>query len=124
MADVLLTFPQFQIETEELIRQRAREIAVINGRESNHVLDSDFEQARRELDGQEGLNPSPTMAESLRESERWDPVPGTRGRRAPTVSSPDEQTFAQELVEEGVADAEHDQQLEATREERRRESKP
>jgi hypothetical protein len=105
--------------TEEMIRHRAAVIAVINGRDENKVLDVDMEQARRELLGEERLNTVPTAGENLPESKRWDPVPGTPGRKAPTVPVPDEQTFAEALVEEGVADAELDQQVEAVREGRR-----
>jgi len=107
--------------TEEMVRRRAREIAVINGRNENHVLDSDLTQARRELTGEERLVPTPTEAELLPEEERWDPVPGTPGKTgAPAVPAPDEQTVAEELVEEGVEDAEHDQMLRATRQRRKR----
>jgi hypothetical protein len=98
-----------------MIRHRAREIAVINGRGPNQILDSDVEQARRELEGRERLNPLATAAENLPESKRWDPVPGTAGHKAPTLDAPDEQTFAERLVEEGMADAEHDQQVKAAR---------
>jgi hypothetical protein len=107
--------------TEKMIRRRAGEIAVINGRGNNHILDTDLEQARRELQGEERLNTIPTSAENLPESKRWDPVPGSPGHKAPTMAAPDEQTFAEKLVEEGVADAEHDQQVQATRESLRRE---
>src|SRR6184192_2528949 len=95
--------------TEEMVRQRARELAVINGRSQDNLLDSDFQQARRELTGEEGLTPTPTKAEELPEEERWDPVPGSPGQAAPKVPTRDEQTFAEKLVEEGVADAEQDQ---------------
>lgn len=108
--------------TEEMVQARAKEIAVINGREGDQVLDFDVEQARRELQGEERLNPTPTPGESLPESERWNPVPGTRGRKAANLSAPDEQTFAEKLVEEGVADAELDQQIEAVREGHRQDS--
>ena len=107
--------------TEGMVHQRAREIAVINGRSEHDVIEADVEQARRELTGEEGLVPKPTPAETLPEEERWDPVPGTAGREAPTSVAPDEQTFAEELVDEGVEEAEHDQMTEAERESRRRE---
>ena len=109
--------------TWNMIRKRARAIALTNGREANHVLDSDFEQARRELQGEERLNPLPTSADRLAESDRWDPVPGSRGRRAYTQSAPDEQTFAEKLVEEGLADAEQEQQIAAARESSRLDSR-
>jgi hypothetical protein len=107
--------------TREMVMRRAREIAVINGRSDNNVLDSDVEEAWRELRGEERLNPLPTQAENLTEDQRWLEVPESEGHQAPTVPASDEQTFAEKLVEEGVGDAEHDQEIEATREELRRE---
>jgi hypothetical protein len=43
--------------TEEMVRQRAAEIAVINGRREDLIIESDLEQARRELQGREGSEP-------------------------------------------------------------------
>src|SRR5262245_49127559 len=106
--------------TERMVRNRAQEIAMIAGRDRNQVLDSDLEQARRDLSGEETLNPNPTAEENLPVSERWDPVPGSPGHKAPTVPASDEQTVPEELVEEGVSDAEFEQELEAARENRRR----
>lgn len=100
--------------TEAMVRHRARELAFINGR-PNQVLDSDLNQARRELTGEERVNPPPSAAEQLTEEQRWEPVPESMGHKAPTVPAPDEQTFAEQLVEEGVEDAEQDQMVKATR---------
>jgi len=102
--------------TEEMVRQRAKELAQINGRSAHQILDSDLDQARRELTGEETLNPEPTPAEQLPEETRWDPIPESIGERAPTVPADDEQTFAERLVDEGVEDAEQDQMVRATRE--------
>jgi len=102
--------------TEEMVRKRAAELAIINGRSSHDVLDSDLDEARRELTGKQRLTPEQEPAEELDEGERWDPVPGSTGSSAPTVPAPDEQTFAEKLVEEGVEDAEQEQMLEGTRE--------
>lgn len=107
--------------TRKMIMQRARQIAVINGRSEKDVIDSDFQEARRELQGEDELHPTPTRAENLPEDKRWDPVPGSEGRQAPSVPASDEQTFAEKLVDEGVADAEHDQEIEATRNDLKRE---
>ena len=101
--------------TEAMVRQRAGELAIINGRSAKQVLDSDLEQARRELTGAERLNPPPTPAEELPEENRWEAVPESVGQKAPTVPAPDEQTFAEKLVEEGVEDAEQDQMVKATK---------
>ncbi len=104
--------------TEAMVHQRAREIALINGRGENNVIEADLEQARKELTGEEA---GPTPAETVPEEERWDPVPGSQGHAAPKSEAPDEQTFAEELVEEGVEEAEHDEMTEAERENRKRE---
>jgi hypothetical protein len=104
--------------TKEMVQQRAREIALINGREQ--MLDSDFLQAKKELTREEHLIPEPTAAEKVPEEDRWEPVGESVGKEAPKVPAPDEQTFAEKLVEEGVEDAEHDQMTKATREALRR----
>jgi len=98
--------------------KRAKELALINGRQQ--VLDSDFEQAKRELTREEHLTPEPTAAEKLPEESRWEPVGESVAKEGPKVPAPDEQTFAERLVEEGVEDAEHDQMTRATRQSLRR----
>ncbi len=100
--------------TREMVVKRARELALISGRE--RVIESDFDQAKRELTREEHLTPEPTAAEKLPEEDRWEPVVESVGKEAPKVAAPDEQTFAEKLVEEGVEDAEHDQMTRATRE--------
>lgn len=107
--------------TRRMVKKRARELAETEGLSKKQVRDSEVEEARRELTGQEGLAPEPTPAEQLPEDKRWDPVPESVGHEAPTVPPPDEQTVAERLVEEGVAEAEQEQMVEAGREERRRE---
>src|ERR1043165_9640388 len=101
--------------TEKMVRQRAEEIALINERSQKHVVESDLEQARRELLGEEG-EPSETAAERVPESERWRGIGQSAGHRAPKLSAHDEQTDVEKLVDEGVSEAEHDQMVEATRE--------
>jgi hypothetical protein len=107
--------------TREMVRKRARELALINGHEQ--VQDSDFEEAKRELTKEEHLTPEPTAAETLPEEDRWEPVGESVGKEAPKIAAPDEQTFAEKLVEEGVEDAEHDQMTRATRESIKRDKK-
>ena len=106
--------------TEEMVRERAVQLALINGRPPGQVLDSDLAEAREELTGEERLVPNPTPAEELREDERWGAVPGASGREVPVTGVPDEQTFAEKLVEEGVEDAEQDSMVEGTRQSQRR----
>jgi len=102
--------------TEAMVRRRAAELAIINGRSKDNILQSDLEEARRELTGQERLVPNPEPEEELDEIQRWDPLGGPSGSSAPTVPPSDEQVFPEKLVEEGVEDAEQDQMLEGTRE--------
>ncbi len=99
--------------TEEMVRWRAQELALINGRPEN-VLSTDLDQARRELTGEERLVPEASAAEELPEDARWEEVPESKGEQVRTVPASDEQTFAEKLVEEGVEDAEQDQMVKAT----------
>jgi hypothetical protein len=107
--------------TEEMVRKRAAELALIAGRPTGQVLDSDVDQARRELTGRERLVPEPSAEETVLESERLRGVERDDAGRVEPVPAPDEQTFAEKLVEEGVEDAEQDQMEQAARDERRRE---
>jgi hypothetical protein len=105
--------------TPEMVQQRAIELAVINGRSAQEVSVFDLEQAKRELMGQPDMDPNQTVLESAPESERWDPVHGSTGHKVPEASSEDAdddgRSDSARLVEEGVAEAEHDQMLQATR---------
>jgi hypothetical protein len=85
-------------------------------------LDSDVDQAQRELEGEDEMNPPATAEERIPEDERWDPVPGSEGTQAPTYPANDEQSVAEKLYDEGVADAEHDQEIQATRDQARRDN--
>ena len=83
-------------------------------------IEADIEEAREELEGKDEMNPEPTAEENVTEDKRWDPVPASEGTQAPTVPASDEQTVAEKLYDEGVADAEHDQEIQATRDAWRR----
>lgn len=107
--------------TWEMVRDRAWEIAVINGRGPHNILDSDFDQARRELTTLEGEAPKDEVLESVPESERWDPVPGSPGKQYPRQPLEDEEPENERMVQEGVEDAEHDQMVQGTREQNRKE---
>jgi hypothetical protein len=101
--------------TREDVESRARELALINGRSADQISDSDRQQAKRELTGEEGLVPTETAAEALPESARWDPTPVSTGRHVGPVQQADEQTDAERLTEQGLAEAEHDRMVEATK---------
>jgi len=99
--------------TRKMVRERAVELAVINGRSALEVSKSDRDQAQRELTGEPDTDPKEVALESAPESERWDPVPGSTGHKAREAPSADEdeegRSDNERLVEEGMAGAEHDQ---------------
>jgi len=99
--------------TRQMLRKRAMELARINGRSTREVSGADWEQAIRELSGKPDLDPKEAALESVPESERWDPVPGSTGHRMPVPAGEDEddegRSDNERLVEEGIAEAEHDQ---------------
>jgi hypothetical protein len=104
--------------TRKMVRERAAELAVINGRSAQEVSKSDRDQAQRELTGEPDTDPKEVALESAPESERWDPVPGSTGHKAREAPSADEdeegRSDNERLVEEGIADAEHDQMRQAS----------
>jgi hypothetical protein len=105
--------------TREMVLKRAQELALINGHSPKHVLDSELEQAQRELTGGSDIDPQEATLESLPESDRWDPVAGSTGHKAVESSDEDEDDEGrgeeERLVEQGVNEAEHDQMLQAAR---------
>jgi hypothetical protein len=105
--------------TQKIVRERAVELAIINGRSAQNVSKADVEEAKRELTGEPDTDPKEAALESAPESERWDPVPGLEGRKVPAAPSDDEDGDGrgdnERLVEEGIAGAEHDQMRKASR---------
>ena len=106
--------------TRKMVRQRAVELAVINGRSAQEISTSDWEQAQLELTGNSGKGSNEAALESAPESERWDPVPGSPGGKVPVAAGEDEDAEGrsdnERLVEDGMAGSEHDQTRQATRE--------
>jgi hypothetical protein len=103
--------------THRMVRERAVELAVIDGRSSQEVSKSDWEQAKRELTGGSDMDPNEALLETAPESERWDPVSGSTGHivTVPSVDGEDDEgrSFNERLVEEGMLEAEHDQMVQA-----------
>jgi hypothetical protein len=110
--------------TPQMVRERAIELAIINGRSAQDVSKSDWEQAKRELTGDSDSDANQAVLESAPESERWDPVPGSTGHKVPVAPSEDEdeegRSDGERLVEEGIAGAEHDRMLQATKPDERK----
>lgn len=98
-------------------RERAVELAYINGHAANGVSKADWEQAKRELKGETEKDPTEAILEAAPESERWDPVPGSTGRQAPETLPDDENeegsSETQQLAAAGAEEAARDQELQA-----------
>jgi hypothetical protein len=103
--------------TRKMVRERAIELAAINGRSAHEASKSDWEQAKRELTGNSDMESKEAVLESAPESERWDPVHGSTGHKVPVASGEDEdeegRSDNERLVDEGTGEAEHDQRRQA-----------
>ncbi len=105
--------------TPEMVEARARELALIAGRDPVQPSKVDYEQAQRELTGGTEMDVEEEVMEAMPESERWDPVPGSVGHQTEDSLGEDEDSEGRsesaQLVEEGIKEAEHDQMLQAAR---------
>lgn len=103
--------------TRGMQRERAVELAYINGHAASAVSKSDWEQAKRELKSETNKDPTEAVLEAAPESERWDPVPGSTGHQAPETLPDDENeegnSETQQLAAAGVEEAARDQALQA-----------
>src|SRR6267142_1590016 len=104
--------------TPAMVEARARELAVINGHGSSGPTKADYQQAKRELTGEEEIDSQEENVESVPESDGWDPVPGATGRQAADSPGEDEdaegRSESAQMFEEGVSEAEHDQMRQAS----------
>ena len=104
--------------TRQMVRERAVELALVNGRAAQEVSKSDWQQARRELTGELEPDSKEVALDAAPESERWDPVAGSTGHKVPAAPSADEdeegRSDNERLVDEGIAEAELDQRKQAT----------
>jgi hypothetical protein len=102
--------------TPAMVEARALELARINGHPSKPTK-ADYQQAKRELTGEEEIDAREENLESLPESEGWDPVPGSTGSQAAESPGEDEdaegRSEAAQMYEEGIDEAEHDQMRQA-----------
>jgi hypothetical protein len=105
--------------TRATVHARVRELAVMAGRQSSDVSQSDYEQARRELTGESDADRQDAILNALPETKRWDPVPGSEGHQALESPSDDEdeegRSEAEQLVDAGAEEADRDRILQAAR---------
>ena len=109
--------------TPAMVEARARELAVINGHGSSGPTKADYQQAKRELTGEEEIDLQEENLESVPESEGWDPVPGSTGRQAAESLGEDEdaegRSESAQMFQEGINEAEHDQMRRSVEEEQK-----
>jgi hypothetical protein len=97
--------------TPEMVEQRAREIALINGRTAEEFNETDLDEARAELTGASALEEQREEEDAPAAGTLRDIVPGTAGHKNPPKMPSDEQRIAEQLVQEGVDEAEHHSML-------------
>lgn len=94
-----------------MVEQRAKEIAIINGRQAENFNESDLKEAQAELTGESGTQEQREEESSFGAASLADIVPGSSGHKiAPKLPS-DEQRMAELLVQEGMDEAEHHSML-------------
>jgi hypothetical protein len=101
--------------TADAVLERAREIALINGRGPNHFTQEDFLEAKWELLGGTASSNGEAVEETIAGLTQWDESPAATGHPVPKGELEDEQSLSAQLVEEGVEEAEHEQMVESVR---------
>jgi hypothetical protein len=112
-------FREIGAVTPAMVKKRAGEIALMDGRAASAASPADHEKARRELSGASDVDRQDTVLEALPETKRGDPTPGSEGRQAAESPSEDEddegRSETELLVDEGAEEAERDRMLQAAR---------
>jgi len=98
--------------TPEDVNERARELALIAGREPNRRTTSDLREAKEELRGDDAAE-SPADDQGIIASGMGAP-PTSRGHKV-EAHLPDDDMDEQRTVEEGVEEAAHDEMLQAAK---------
>ncbi len=98
------------------IETRAKELALIDGRET--VTDADFARATVELGGSSASAAhAPEVIDSAMESlTTWDEPTGQHGMQVEPSHAEDEVSVGDQLIQEGVIEADHDSRVTAAEE--------
>jgi len=104
----------------ETVRQRAQELARINGREQFN--DEDWREAKRELHG--GHEPNDTNGEMNLAAlvSEHDMIATSVGHHVENIALEGQENLSEELIAEGMDEAVHEQMLAARREQEEEES--
>jgi hypothetical protein len=99
----------------ETVRQRARELARINGRDEFN--EEDWREAKRELHGGHQTNDTNGNMDMSSAVSEHDMVVSSMGHHVENVGLEDQDSMVEELVAEGMDEAVHEQMLAARGEE-------
>ncbi len=97
----------------ETVRQRAQELATINGREQ--FSEDDWREAKRELHGGHELNDTNGHLDMLAMVSEHDMIVGSVGHHVENVGLEDADNVVEELIAEGMDEAVHEQMLASRR---------
>ena len=104
------------------IEQRARELAEIDGLDADQVNEGHRYQARQEMLGATDADAANDDEGMIADLINEDDVPGESGSAVSTSNNSaadgDDQTIAEELVNEGIAESDHDRMIESRKQER------
>ncbi len=101
--------------TNEMVTQRARELAIINARDGGKFTEADWQQARQDLSGRENKDERQTE-EPVAGLTNWDETPDPKNHRvANSPSNEDDESVAEQLTREGMEEANHDFMLKGSR---------
>ena len=104
------------------IEERARELAEIDGLDADQVNEGHRDQARQEMLGATDADAANDDEGAIADLTDEDGVAGESGTMVSTtnnsVAGGDEQTIGEELVNEGIGEADHDRMIESRKQER------
>jgi hypothetical protein len=103
------------------VKQRAREIAMIDERDPDEFTEGDWQQAHRELLGEQTIAAPEENSRTAEVVEEWNVVAADTGHHALRAADGEDKNLGEQLVEDGLEEATHDQMLEARIEERKEE---
>ncbi len=82
------------IVSRKMVRERAVALAAFDGRPAQDVSKSDWDQAKRQMTGESGVDRKDQLLESAPESGPWDQVHGSTAPKIPAAPSDDERLIA------------------------------
>ncbi len=104
--------------SEEMVRRRARDLALQEGRDTTR--EDDLRRARAELSGR-GADDTPddAIVDAISRPNPPDEPSGSAGYMTERVTTDEDEVPAERLIQEGLDEAEHERMTEAEREQRR-----